>query len=458
LQSTITSYNIPVIVILEGELDRKKLEDTIRELIKRHEILRTSFEIVDGKAVQRIHDEVVFTLEYYEADETEAKEIAHRFIKPFDLGNHSVLRVGLIKTSNITITHILMVDMHHIITDGVSMDIFVDELMALYRGEELPELKLQYKDFSDWQNQWMASRELEEQKRYWLRQLKGEVPIINLPIDFDRPSKQSFEGSRVGFELGSKKTALLKKVAVEQNVTLSMLLIAAYNILLSRITNQEDIVIGIAASGRGHEYLQKMMGIFVNLLILRNYPGGEKTFRELLVEVKANILEAFENQDYPFEELAEQLIKKRDMSRHPLIDASFELIQPHFWQRDIPGLKIKPYRVEFLRSKIDLAVKVTDVEENLYIGFEYCSKLFKRETIDKMIRYFRNTLDAVIENPHLQISEIGIMSEEEKFQVINKIKSNNHASNTEDIYVNVNQECTSTREITADFDFLSLPG
>lgn len=223
------AYNMPGIMLIEGKLDKLRFEQAFRELVDRHESFRTSFHMIDGKPVQKVHSNVDFSVMYMETDEERAAKIASEFIRTFDLDEAPLLRVGLIKVGEDR--YIMMFDKHHIISDGVSDDILVREFMSLYEGKELPELKIQYKDFSVWQNRLFADGTISKQEEYWLQVFKGEIPLLNMPLDYPRPAIQSFEGDVISFKAGKELAVKLNKLAVNNGATLYMVLLASYNVL-----------------------------------------------------------------------------------------------------------------------------------------------------------------------------------------------------------------------------------
>ncbi|NIM15222.1 MAG: hypothetical protein GTO45_24935, partial [Candidatus Aminicenantes bacterium] len=295
------AYNMPHILRLVEDIQIHRLEHTFKQSIARHESLRTSFHMKDEEPVQRIHEagEVEFEITYYDLEaekrKQEAKEIVQEqglptanvqrqlptdFFRPFDLSKAPLLRVGYVKILGNQI--LLLIDMHHIITDGTSQEILAKEFKALYKGEELQPLKLQYKDFAEWQN----SREQQEfikcQEQYWFDLFPGGIPVLDLPTDFRRPLVQSFEGAAVGFGLAPETFAGLKHIADNTDTTLFMVILGLFNILLSKLSGQEDIIVGTPAAARQHADLEGIMGMFVNTLPVRNYPAGEKTFGTFL--------------------------------------------------------------------------------------------------------------------------------------------------------------------------------
>ncbi|MGD2093077.1 MAG: amino acid adenylation domain-containing protein, partial [Candidatus Aminicenantes bacterium] len=412
-----TVYNMPLAWAWEGSLNRDRLEHTFRKLIQRHESLRTSFELVKEEPVQKIHGEIEFAIEYYNVTSPiEVETIIHHFIEPFDLSQPPLLRMGLIKVEEKA--GILMVDMHHIITDGVSTGIFIRDFMALYGGEKLPLIKIQYKDCSEWLGSQKKRKTLTQQKSYWINEFKEEIPVVNLPLDYPRPAVQSYEGSRMEFELGREETGQLETLALEEELTLYTVLLSLFNILLSKISGQEDIVIGSPTAGRKHTDLQQVIGVFINTLALRNYPSGEKTVQEFLREVRAKTLKAQENQDYPFEELVEMVEVNRDTGRNPLFDIMLVWQNMDQQELKIPGLKLKEYPLENKKSKFDMTLTGVEGDHKLHFTITYNTALFHKKTIRRFIGYFKHIVLDILEDPGKIISEIDILPQEEKKQLL----------------------------------------
>ena len=405
-------YNIPGVVVIEGKLDREKLEESFRQLVGRHEAFRTYFDTVEGEPVQKVLREAGFKIEYKECNECESEVAVKEFIRPFDLGKAPLIRVGLIKIGERR--HILVVDMHHIISDGTSMGIIIKEFTSLYNGESLPELRIQYKDFSEWQNKLFRSEKINKQEEYWLKVFEGEIPVLDMPTDYPRPSIQNFEGDRINFEIGEELTARLKNLSSKIGATLYMTLLGGYNILLSKYSGEEDIVVGTPIAGRPHADLHGIIGMFVNTIAMRNYPEGSKTVEEFLKEVKENSLRAYENQDYQFEELVEKLEIKRDLSRNPLFDVMFVLQNEDLGDLEIEGLKLKPYEYENTTAKFDITLNAAEVGDKVVFSLEYCTKLYKKETIERLGRHYIKLLDGICEKPYGKIVDLEILSEEER--------------------------------------------
>jgi amino acid adenylation domain-containing protein/non-ribosomal peptide synthase protein (TIGR01720 family) len=415
---TSISNNLPYTSMLEGDLGKNRFEEIFKILIKRHESLRTSFIDIDGQPFQVIHREnPQFQIPNPKPNsKTQIPNIIKEFIQPFDLSYAPLLRVGLIRTGEKT--HILMVDMHHIISDGVSTAVLIKEFMALYGGELLPAPCFQYKDFTGWQDHLRKEPAFRQQEEYWLKLFDGEIPALNLPMDFVRPGLQSFAGNTLDFTAGIEETKALNNLAMKKGVTLNVVLLAVFHVLLSRLSGQEDIIIGMPAAGRRHAHLEQIIGMFVNTLALRNFSAADMTFNVFLKEVHKRTLAALENQDYPFEYLVNKVVVKRDTSRNPLFDLMFTLQNMDMPELEIPGLKQTPYRFETAISKFDLTLIAWETKNGLSFSFEYCTKLFKESTVKRFITCFNTIVSAVIEDPEIRLSQLEIITEEEKEQVL----------------------------------------
>ncbi|MCP4151785.1 MAG: hypothetical protein GY757_28840, partial [bacterium] len=262
--------------------------------------------------------------------------VQRAFSRPFDLTQAPLFRVGMLtlkETPGDTATgtmrqagQYLLLDMHHIITDGTSQQVLIKEFLTINNGATLSPLKLQYRDYAKWQNSRKQKELMKRQEKTWLKIFPGEIPLLALPTDYPRPEIQSFEGDNIYIILNKNETGNLKRVAKENETTLYMTILSIYTILLSKLSGQEDIIVGTPTAGRRHADLESIIGMFVNTLAIRNYPEGTKTITEYLGEVKENTLQAFENQEYQFEELVEKLSLKRDTGRNPLFDVMFNLL------------------------------------------------------------------------------------------------------------------------------------
>jgi bacitracin synthase 3 len=413
------AYNMPRSILFHKGLDRVRLENTFKELIQRHEILRTSFPVIDEEPVQRIDDNVKFEIQYYNVENEDEKEkIIEDFVRPFNLSEAPLLRVGVIATGE---DELLLVDMHHIISDGISHQILRQEFNRLYNdnGQQLPETRLQYKDYSEWQSSEQQQDKVKGQEGFWLKRFSKELPVLSLPTDYPRPALQSFVGNTVAFTLDKSETEIIKSIAAQTDTTLFMVILSLYNTWLAKLTGQEDIIIGTAVAGRRHAEIQDLIGMFANTLAMRNFPSGEKTFLEFLNQVKRSTLDAFENQDYQFEALVQALSITRDVSRHPVFDMVFgffnqaDFSKYHFNEKDAGE-----YTHKQGISKFDLTLTAVDIGDTFLFKLEYCTKLFKPATIDRFIGYFRKLIGRVGENPQLRLSDIEMISQEEREQLL----------------------------------------
>jgi len=427
-------YNITYLLKLEGKLERNQLEEAFKKLIQRHESFRTSFIVIQDRPVQRINREVKFTLETHGIDTEQGKidrkkdspphvdgkasaAIIRKFISYFDLTKAPLLRASLIKTG--TKAHILAIDMHHIIADGMSINLLINDLIAYYKGDQLPEIQQHtYKDFSVNQNKQEVKARLSHQQDFWLKEFSDGIPLLEIPLDFKRPEIQSFAGQKVSFQIEKYKKEQLQAIAQKEEATLFMVLLSVYNILLNKLSQQEDIVVGVPIAGRRQAELHQIIGVFVNTLAMRNKPHGEKTFSQFLQEVKTQALESFENQEYPFEDLVEKLEIARDAGRNPLFDTLFVLQNMDNQEIIIPDLKLTPISNPIESSKFDLSLISQEMEDRIQLTLEYCTALFKKETIQRYIEYFNKIVEAVIQSPEIEIAEIDILSPGEKHQLL----------------------------------------
>ncbi|MCP4147534.1 MAG: non-ribosomal peptide synthetase, partial [bacterium] len=291
-----TAYNMPYTIPLANETEPVRLEKAFKKLIRRHESLRTSFHMINERLVQKLHPEVEFKIDNYNPQPGNQNSNAG-FFRPFELSKAPLLRVGIVETTgkeNANHNRKMILDMHHIITDGTSQEILTKELLAIYAGESLPPLKLQYKEYAQWQNRKKQTELKKQQEEYWLNRYPGELPLLNLPTDNPRPEIQRFEGNRISFALNKNETAKLKKMAKENEITLYMAILSIYTLLLSKLSGQEDIIVGTPTAGRRHADLENIIGMFVNTLAIRNTTKGGKTIEEYLREVKENTMQAFE--------------------------------------------------------------------------------------------------------------------------------------------------------------------
>jgi amino acid adenylation domain-containing protein len=420
LQPGTATYNIPVAIHLTGKMNVPVLVCSFQEIIQRHEILRTSFEIVNGEPSQKIADFVTFTLPEVDlrhlAEEQQQAEVQNfsqqEAQSAFDLGKAPLLRAKLLHLS--AEKAILIVTLHHLVGDGWSINLLVKELSVIYQAfvdgkpSPLTELPLQYADFVYWQRNWLQGEVIDKHLAYWKQQLGGNLPVLQLPTDRPRPPIQTFKGAQQKFTFSQDLTASLKQLSQQEGATLFMTLLAAFQTLLYRYTGQEDILIGSPIAHRNHVELEQLIGCFVNTLVLRTNLEGNPTFRELLGRVRKVAIDAYTHQELPFEKLVEALQPNRDLSYNPLFQVMFVLQNPasdSIWKTE----EIHTGTAEF-----DICLSMIDSEAGLVGTLEYNTDLFNAETIARMVGHFQTLLESVICDSHQPISELAILTPTER--------------------------------------------
>jgi len=402
------AYHINGALIIDGALDREKIEQCFQTIISRHESLRTGFEILDDVLVQRVREHVEFSVSHSDRSLEDIDAIVKDFIRPFDLAKPPLIRVGLVKFS--ADRHFLIIDAHHIVIDGISLIILAQEFMRIYGGEPLPPVTLSYRDYVAWEQELIVSEGLKKQETYWLGRLSGRLPVLRLPLDYPRPPRQSFEGGVVRFIFERGKTGNLKALAKKTGSTPYMVLFAAFNLLLYRLSGQKDIIIGTSSSGRDHLGFEGIFGMCTNTLVMRNEPEGDKPFILFLDAVKKNCLKAFDNQDYPFELLIKNLNLQRDPGHNPLFDVFFVYEEADNRVVKIKDLTFTPYEYEKRASAFDLLLEVIEEAGQLYLNMEYCAGLFRKETVERFLRYFMAILDQITDNPSTLLRDVVLRS------------------------------------------------
>ena len=415
--SSSTLYNIPGAILLEGNVDSKKIEKCFNTLVNRHEALRTYFEMNGESVVQKIADKFEFTLDILNNENFEhLHTLFDEFVKPFDLSKAPLFRAKLIKFANKKSA--LFVDMHHIISDGTSLSIFTDELCKLYNDETLPELKLTYKDFAIFENELLSTGKLEKAEKYWLEQFKGEIPVLNLPTNYPRPAVQSFEGKKIYTSINKDITKKINVISNKLGITPYILLLSCYYILLSKYTFQDDIVVGTPIIGREHSDLNNLIGMFVNTLALRNTVDIKSSFKNYVFKIKENVLNAYKYQAYPFNELVNKLNIKRDTSRNPLFDTMFIYQNNGYKEINLNGIKAQYYIPDTNISKFDLSLEAVPKDEQINLSFEYATKLFDENFINNLSSHYLTIINSVLENIDIRISDIDMLSKEEKNKIL----------------------------------------
>ncbi|WP_458462472.1 amino acid adenylation domain-containing protein [Paenibacillus sp.] len=398
------SYNMPVVLEVDGRLDVKLCRSALALLVNRHEILRTSFHFTDGLPVQHIHEHGNVEWQEVWSSPAEVDTHIHQAIRAFRLDEPTQLRACLVRIREDRA--VLVFDIHHIICDGVSMSILIEEFMKLYMGNQLSPLQLQYKDFAVWQTRMLFSPEMQQQKDYWLAQFNTELQPLQFPCDYERPKLQSFSGSSLSFDIDTELTVQLKQLALRTDTTMYMLLLTTYYTLLYRYSGQQDLVIGCPIAGRQHEQVDHMLGMFVNTLPLRMQLEGNMTFQDLLLKVRKRTLDAYANQDYPFDDLIEQLDLRRDLSRNPLFDTVLVMQNMASAPSILPEVRFEARDYERSSTMFDIRFEVTEGPGVLQFTMDYCTSLFKESTIMHMSVNYQRILQEITRNVAIELERI----------------------------------------------------
>jgi len=426
-------YHTPVAVRLTGCLDLTALKVALNLIVARHAALRTTFATVEGTPSQLVAGEVLLDLPVIdlsrEPDTERGVSVAHilqdEVSRPFDLSCGPLIRSLLLRLDEQE--HILLVTMHHIVTDGWSVGIFQRELSELYKsftaGERpaLPELPIQYPDYSYWQRQWFAGELYESQLSYWKREFETLPSALELPTDHPRPNVQAyraFRGAHHSIRLSPQLTADLKMLSQKQGVTLFMTLLAAYQILLHRHTGEDDIAVGTPIAGRQMPETENLIGLFINTLPMRTNLGGDPSFGEVLTRVKATALGAYAHQDLPFERLVRELQPERTLAHNPLFQVMFVLQSEEIEPLQLPGLVTEHFRVGHIMANFDLTLDVVEKDGQLTCLFESNADLFESATVERFMGHFETLLEGIIANPEQRVSDLPLLTDAEREQLL----------------------------------------
>jgi amino acid adenylation domain-containing protein len=423
-------YNLLTPVSMRGQLNVAALQEAFDELANRHEVLRTTFELVDGQPVQVIGRQRSIPLRHVELmhltepeREQQLQKLLHEQAQqPFDLKKGPVIRITLARLA--PEEHVLIIAMHHIATDAWSMHVLVRETIALYeaysrgRAPDLPPLPLQYADFTVWQRNWLQGEVLEQQLQYWKQQLGSGPAVLELPGDRPRPAVQTYSGADFPFAFSPALSQSLKVLARAEGATLFMVLLAGFKVLLHRYTGQQEIIVGSPISNRQRKELEGLIGFFVNTLPVRTIVSGDLPFREVVHRVREAALGAFAHQDIPFEYLVEQFHPDRNLSHSPIVQVIFNFEAAARKPAEIPGLAAAILNVENQAAKFDLTLFTSDRGSEIFGTLEYNVDLFNRDTIERMANHLLTLLSAVIADPEQRIAELALLTRHERYQVL----------------------------------------
>ncbi|MBP0011694.1 MAG: amino acid adenylation domain-containing protein [Roseofilum sp. SBFL] len=438
LEGESSIYNVPGAFRITGDLQVSILELALAEIIRRHEVLRTRFESVNGTPVQVIDSLVEFQLpieDWQDLPPTQQQEELNQEIgreaqAPFDLATGPLLRVSLVRLSRTE--SVLLANLHHIICDGWSVGVLFQELSTLYQaylqGElsPLPELPIQYADYSQWQRTWLSGEVLGTQLGYWQQKLADAPGLLQLPTDRPRPAVQSYRGEHQVFTLPPHLTEPLQQLSQKAGTTLFMTLLAAFSTLLYRYSSQDDILIGSPIANRDRQEVEPLMGCFVNTLVLRTQFPEEITFEQLLAQVREVTLEAYTHQNVPFEQVVDALQPERNLSHSPLFQVMFVLQNAGALSCDLPGVSFERLSSQIATSRFDLTLSMEETDKGILGYWEYATDLFDAATIARMTGHLQVLLEAIAANPQQKIAELPLLTEPERHQLL--VEWNNTAT------------------------------
>ena len=430
LEGSSATYNLPGALRVKGNLDIHTLQLTLSEILRRHEVLRTSFATQDGRAIQVINPEATININIVDLQQLEAtereivvyQEVQKEAITPFNLEIPPLIRCSLLQLS--TTEYVLLLTMHHIVSDDWSIGVFIEELSSLYQafinGEPspLPELTIQYADFATWQRQYLSGEVLETQLNYWQQQLANAPELLQLPTDRPRPTVQTYQGATHSWTIETELTEKLQNLSRQNGTTLFMTLLAAFATLLYRYSSQSDILIGSPIANRNRSEIESLIGFFVNTLVLRTGFVDNPSFQELLKQVRETTLKAYQYQDVSFEQVVEALQPQRSLSHSPLFQVMFILQNTPMGEVELPGVNLSLIESQSTIAKFDLTLYMSKTESGLVGVWEYNTDLFDSSTIERMAGHFQNLLLAVVENPAQKVDELPLLSAAERHNLL----------------------------------------
>ncbi|WP_241527081.1 condensation domain-containing protein, partial [Pseudomonas sp. BIOMIG1N] len=428
LEPDSAAYHVPGALRLSGRLDIAALQRSFDSLVARHESLRTRLHLQDNRMTQQVLAQASIEIVLEPIDEARLKErVEEEMARPFDLLQGPLLRASLLRLGEEE--HVLVLVQHHIVSDGWSMQVMVQELMQLYaaysQGQEcaLPALAIQYADYALWQRSWMESGEKARQLEYWLALLGGVQPVLELPFDHPRPAQQSYRGARLDVALEQGLVAALKGLAQREGVTLFMVLLASFQALLHRHSGQQDIRVGVPIANRNRVEVERLIGFFVNTQVLKADIDGQLTFAQLLQQAKRRALEAQAHQDLPFEQLVEALQPERSLSHNPLFQVMFNHqanAQADAGETQLPGLRVASLEWDNQSAQFDLSLDTQETAEDIWASLTYATDLFTHASIERLARHWQNLLRSAVADPTLPIQDLALLEAEERQRIVHQ--------------------------------------
>ena len=425
-----SAYHVPRALRMKGPLNVEALEHALNKIIERHEVLRTTYQEVDGHPMQFVSPSARVNLNIIDLSKmplTEREAEANRILveegkRKFDFVHDLMLRTMLMRMDEDE--HILLLVSHHIASDGQSKAVLFRELKTFYlaacagKTAELPPLPIQYSDFAIWQREWMSGDVLNQHLKFWKDTLAGAPLLLELPTDNPRPAAQSFEGARQFLRCPDGMLENFKALCRKEGATMFMTMLAAFGTLLWRWSGQEDMLIGTPVSGRSRTELEPLIGYFSNSVVLRMNMGGDPTFRELLKQTKEVALAAYSHQHLPFEKLVTDIQPQRDLSYSPMYQVMFSVGEHKDLGLELPGMEITPIIIDRGVAKFDMTLGMTELKHDLMCNIEYCSALFEPSTMERLANHFQNLLQGIVENPDTRISALPMLSAEERHRIL----------------------------------------
>lgn len=424
-----TLNNVTHCMIVKSNIQLQKLQEAIQTIISIQDSLRTSFDEIDGKIVYKIKDYVEFNINIQEKENQNIDTIIQDSIQPFDLSVAPLFRINIVKINDQE--QLIIFDMHHIISDIISMRILMNDIFSLYIGNKVEEPKIQYKDYSEWIHTYDNSKRINS-VRYWLSRLEGELPTLNLPYDFSRPTEKNYSGDICTFVMNKDMTQQFREIVKNTGCTSYMFILASINVLFYLLTEQDDIIIGSPVSGRMFSELEHIIGAFINVLPIRNKICGNQRYIDFLNDVKLNVLESLENQEYQFDEMVMNVKLNTDSSRSPIFDVMFSMLSG-FQNQDLAMEEIQTYTYEFgnKQSRYDITFFADDSGEQLTLCAEFCTKIFKKETIQGLLINLGKIIGQVVTKSDVLIKDIGLISSEDKKKILHDFNNNSRQYNRE---------------------------
>ncbi len=411
-----TAYNMPCALLIRGELDVERLENSFRKLISRHDAFRTSFHFINGEIVQHVSDNVDFNIIQLKLQEVQLKEFLKECFIEFDLKQAPLLRAFLAHIGEQK--YVLILDMHHIISDGVSVNVMIDELAEFYEGERpLDDINIQYKDYANWNNSLLNCDWMHYEEKYWLNVFSNDKSSLCLPVDINPFMVNDNKGGVQGIDISPPLVAKLKNFARKRRITTSTLFLSMYALFLCKCSGQDDVVVGTAVNGRRHPQVKKTIGYFVNTLPIRFQINPKMSFSDYLDYSMSIILNAYKNQDYPFDELVRRLEKTKEAERNTFLDAYFTFQSDYFNKNTFGNLLCETYPIEEFTAKYDFMMVIFEKKDEFRLEIEYRKSIFHEDTIKLMINWYLHLLLHGIENPQKPLSELSLVSQDEIYKL-----------------------------------------